>query len=466
MTNATGFDALIDWALEYMDRSTDPALVPTVRARALDYAANVAGGSARPAVRLLSEHAAITEAGLPLPGGGRATLDRAALPWGAAAHVLECDDTHQPSSSHPGAVIFTTALLLAATRGESLETVARAAVVGYEVMCRLGAATGPTSEYARGFHPTGTCGTFGAAAAACAVLEASRETLRSALGIAGSFSSGSMSFLTSGAWTKILHPGHAATDGITAAQLAAKGYRGPEDPLSPPHGYFAGHAESGTPAVLSAPEPGEALAIERTSVKAHACCRYEQGPIDALLELRERLGLDSADIARIDVGVLRAGWNLIAEPIGAKRRPSSPVDAQFSMPYGAALAVVRGVAGPIDHEAESIGDPELIRVAELVHCRIEPELEAQYPQKWPASAEITLRDGSTHRADVDYPKGDPENPHSLVELSERVGQLAPWADPASVDAVVEILNPDELADHSARELVDCISSCCASREMA
>jgi 2-methylcitrate dehydratase PrpD len=436
-----GFEAIARWSARRGRAPLEPELLAVVRARLLDYVANVAGGSDRRAVRTLADHA-----GSPY----------AALPLGAAAHVLECDDTHQASSSHPGAVIFTATLPLAARRGLGVDAVARAAVVGYEVMCRLGMASGPRNEYARGFHPTGTCGVFGAAAAAGVLLELGEDELLHALGIAGSLSSGSMAFLTNGAWTKILHPGNAARNGIDAAELAARGYRGPVDPLSRPHGYFAGHAPDGADAAIAAPSSGEPLAIERTSVKAHGCCRYEQGPIDALLELRERV--DVAEVARVEVAVLEAGFGLIAEPIEAKRAPASTVDAQFSMPFGAALALVRGRATPFDHDDASLRDPELLRVAQLVYCRTDEELEAQFPAKWPAIADVELRDGSRHRASVEFPKGDPENPHTLDELVERVGVLAPWAPDAAVAALVEPLRDGDL-DLPAAALLDSLAAC-------
>jgi 2-methylcitrate dehydratase PrpD len=456
-----GFDAIAEWAIDRAGRPIEPGLLSTVRARMLDYVANVAGGSARESVRTLGRHAAHAGGPIPVPGDGTAPLDRATLPWGAAAHVLEFDDTHQGSSSHPGAPIFTTTLLLGAELGRSLDDVARATLVGYEVMCRLGETTGPQNEYDRGFHPTGTCGTFGAAAAASVMLGLDVDGLRSALGIAGSFSAGSMAFLTNGAWTKILHPGHAARDGIIAAELAADGYKGPVDPLAPPHGYFAGHAPAGTTPAVAPPADGEALTIERTSVKAHGCCRYEQGPIDALLELRARHALDPADVVRVEVAVLRAGWDIIAEPLEPKRRPASAVDAQFSMPFGAALALVRGHATPFDHDDVAIHDPELLRVADLVACRIDEGLEAQFPQKWPAIVDVELRDGTVLRAEVEFPKGDPENPHTLDELVARVGDVAPWVSADRLERAVAPLRDGDFG-LPARELVSAIAGCFAT----
>src|SRR5207244_1939923 len=93
----------------------------------------------------------------------RLSVPHAALANGAAAHALEMDDTHQGGSIHLGATVFSAALAAAELAAAGGRTVLHAAVAGYEVAARLAMALGPASHYRRGFHPTGTCGAFGAA---------------------------------------------------------------------------------------------------------------------------------------------------------------------------------------------------------------------------------------------------------------------------------------------------------------
>jgi 2-methylcitrate dehydratase PrpD len=455
-----GFEEMLDWIETTRHEPLTEATREAVTGRILDYAANVAGGSPRQQVQVLAAEARSAEAGeVPLPGGGAARTDDAMLPWGAAAHVLECDDTHQPSSTHPGAVIVTAALLHAGAKHQSLRDVATAIVVGYEVMCRLGSTTGPADEYARGFHPTGTCGAFGAAAA-CAVLdELDRDSTRSALGIAASLSSGSMSFLTNGAWTKLLHPGAAARAGHHAARWAARGYKGPADPLSAPHGYYAGHTSANDPH-LRAPRTGEVLAVGTTSVKAHGCCRYEQGPIDALLSIRSREQLSPEDIVQVRIGLLDAAWPIVAEPVDEKRRPQTVVDSQFSMAFGAALALAKGSASAADHTEAALADPAIHRLADVVECYRDADLDASYPRLWKAVVEVTTATGDVHRERVDHPKGDPENPFTLEELAARVTTLAPWAETAAPDVISLAYS----LEGDARDLVNAVGACFPASE--
>ena len=428
---------LAAWAATFGVDGTPAELGAVVRHRLLDYAANLLGGADQPSVARLVRYVRRYPGEVPLPDGSSTSPDAAALVYGAAAHSIESDDTHQPSSSHPGAVVFSTVLPLALASGMGWPSVVRATVVGYEVMGRIGRASGPAGEYARGFHPTGTVGTFASAAAAGALVGADVEQLTDALGIAGSLSSGSMSYLTNGSWTKHLHPGWAAHGGIIAAALAVDGYRGPDQVLERPHGYFAGHSDAPDPAPAVASLGSRPYVIERTSLKAHGCCRYEQAAIDAILELRQRHDVVPDDVARVRVGVLAAGWDIIAAPADRKRRPANSVDAQFSMPFGAAVALLYGKASRHEHTDEQVRDPQVISLMDRVECFLDPSLDAEFPAKWPAVVELHLRDGREVSVRVDHPKGDPENPLNFEEVGAKLHDVASAVDETARANVIQ-----------------------------
>jgi 2-methylcitrate dehydratase PrpD len=448
-------EQVAEWGLRLAARPLDGA-EKAFRSRLLDFAANLIGGSSAPPSAIVRRYTE-TIPGSVLAPGGSSTAENAAFAYGIAAHALECDDTHQPSSTHPGTVQFSTALALGAELDASLEDVARAVVTGYEVMCRLGEAAGPAAQYERGFHPTGTCGVFGAAAAAGVLLGFTHEELSRALGLAVAFSSGSMAFLQGGGWSKLLNAGHAATSGIVAARLAALGYDAPTESIDGPHGFLAGHSEAPLVELIAEPEEGEPLAIERTSTKAHGCCRYEQGAIDAILELRARHAFDPHDVKAVDIGVLAAGWDIIANPIDVKRRPSTVVESQFSMPFGAAVAIVRGRAAPADHSLSNLADPEIRAIMDLVSCHRDQSLDEAFPHKWPCTVEIALYDSESLNARIEHPKGDPENPLSESELVEKLRALAPDASDSTVDSLANLLLHADLRTVRAPEVVENLS---------
>lgn len=357
----------------------------------------------------------------------RLPAPHAALVNGAAAHALEMDDTHQGGSIHLGASVFSAALAAAELADASGARVLRAAVAGYEVAARLAEALGPAAHYARGFHPTGTCGAFGAAAAAGVVLGLDENALTAALGVAGSQAAGSMEFLADGTWTKRLHPGWAASAGLHAAAFAAAGFRAPATIVEGRFGVLHAYSDGArTEPLLGAAE----LAVMRTSIKPHACCRYMQGPIDAVLTLREQHAIAPDTVARIEVGVLAAAAPIIAEPAAAKQRPGSVVDAQFSLPFGVAVALVRGSASADDFVLAALTDETIRSLMERVTAVRDPALDAVYPRVWPSWVRIHLRDGRILATHVDHPHGDPENFLDDAELDAKFRRLAAGALPA------------------------------------
>src|SRR5205085_2278817 len=162
-----------------------------------------------------------------------------------------------------------------------------------------------------------------------------------ALGIAGTLAAGSLEYLSSGAWTKRLNAGWAAHCGIVAARLAAHGFTGPATVVEGSLGLLRGHTDAPLP--LEATDGlGDGFEILDVSIKPYACCRYNHGLIDCMLAIRHEHAFAVDDIAEIRLGVLTGGYLLVADPIEQKRRPTNVVDAQFSAPFAAALALVQG----------------------------------------------------------------------------------------------------------------------------
>jgi 2-methylcitrate dehydratase PrpD len=360
-----------------------------------------------------------------------------ALAYGTAAHAIEMDDTHNAGSIHLGVVMFSTALALAETLPEiPEERFVSAVVAGYEAAARIAMAAQPKLQYMLGFHPTSTCGVFGAAVTAAKLLELTVEQMLSAVGIAGSMAAGSLEFLAEGAWTKRLHPGLAAQNGIQAAMLAAEGFRGPSKILEGRDGFLHGYSTNPLPEGLAA-DLGASFEIMRTSVKPHACCRYMQGPIDAILALVREHGFRPHQVRSVTVTVLEAGWPLVVEPRTQKYDPQSVVEAQFSMPFGAAVALLFGAAGIEQFSQENVQSDDVRRMMRRVEVNADSSLEEKFPAEWPARARIELTDGRRLEKYVEHPKGDPGNPLSWDELIAKFKSLAvPIVSTARSDEII------------------------------
>lgn len=353
----------------------------------------------------------------------------AALANGTAAHSLELDDTHQAGSIHLGVSVFSAALAVAEHLGAGGKEFLTASVAGFEVAARLAMALRPADHYARGFHPTATCGTFGATVAACKLLRLRDTQMASALGIAGSQAAGSMEFLTDGAWTKRLHPGWAAFSGIHAALLAQAGFVGPHTVIEGRDGFLKAYGVQ--------PEPhrvgdglGEDFQILHTAVKPHACCRYTQAPIDAVLGLVHEHAFLPEQVERVTIGMLATGIPVICEPAARKSRPTNVVEAQFSLPFGIAVALAKRRAGLNEFSDALLHDAEIRSLMTKVGYEHDPALETNYPAEWPAWARVALRGRGEVSAAVRFPKGDPENPLSWDELTTKYTELATAVWPA------------------------------------
>ena len=352
----------------------------------------------------------------------RAEASWAAFVNGVAAHGLEMDDVENRSSLHSGVVVFPAALALAEQLSSSLDDFYAAVVAGYEVTLRVGAALNPASAYERGFHPTAICGTLGSAATSARLLHLTPEQTNMALGIAGSMASGSMAYLDDGVWTKRLHPGWSSHAGITAARLAATGFTGPTNILESRYGLLHAYSSASDVQQLERKENAD-FAIMDVSLKPYACCRYMHGPIDCLLQIRDEHAPNAKNIKRIRCGVLTGGRGLVVDPIEQKRGAQTIVEAQFSMPFGASIALLTGQAGLSVFTEAWIQDSAVQALMQRVECYVSPELDDYYPNEWRASASVEMLDGSIFEAKRRFALGDPHNPLSWEQLIARFHDL-------------------------------------------
>jgi len=413
-------------ALAELAATARPGPAERDRARLLlaDYLAVAGTGAGADSARVARDALLPRSAGpAPVLGTSQTAAVRdAALVNGISAHSIELDDTHEPSSSHPGTVIWTALLAAAAgadgTGGAPVTAAAvlDSAVAGYQVMASLGELLGPAELYRQGLHPTAVCGVFGAAAGAGRLAGLDAAALRPAFGIALSLSTGSMAYLSDGAWTKRFHSGSAAAGGILAAELAAGGFTGPADAFGDPYGLMHIYGGIRPPARVGAVLAHAAglPAVHETSVKFHPCCRYMHGVMDLLAAYRSEGGRVEG-ITRIDCGVLSGGMGLVAEPADRKRAVANMVDAQFSMPFGAALTLSRGSSSLADFQRASSLAAELQPLMDRTWMHTSAELDAAYPARWGAEVTLGFADGETvdlrtpaFRGSPGWPAGQPE----------------------------------------------------------
>jgi 2-methylcitrate dehydratase PrpD len=359
--------------------------------------------------------------GTVLATGESMAPEYAALLNGAMAHSLDYDDTHRASSLHPGAPVLPAALAAAERSDASGADLLVGMIAGYEVTIRLGMAVDPESHYDRGFHMTATCGTFGATAAAGSVLGLDAEVIESAMGINGSQAAGSLQFLENGGWNKRAHPGLAAHRALLALSLAEAGFAAANEPLEGTRGFLQGYSDDPHPDLATA-GLGEEWETLRTGLKPYPCCRYMHNALDQLLEIAGTGDVSSHQIEAVHVRMPAAGVNLTGDPTNTY--PESFVDGQFSMPFGAGLALARRSATVDDFIEETEGgvSDEVKRVIDRTTVDSGGWVAEAFPEKWAVEVTVETTDG-TYTRESDYARGEPENPMTWEEVVEKYESL-------------------------------------------
>ncbi|MFL4476548.1 MmgE/PrpD family protein [Paeniglutamicibacter sp. MACA_103] len=354
--------------------------------------------------------------------GMYASAQEAALLNGATSHGLELDDTFEEASLHPAVVIFPAVLAVADEGGHLANEVLHAATVGYDVMCEAGVLIGAAESYGRGFHPTGVAGVIGAAAAVATLLRLTEDQTTHAVALAANLAAGSLEFLSDGSWTKRLNAGHASASGIRAARLAQSGFTAPEHAIEGRDGFLNQYGKG-----LVA---GRSLNLEygksalATSIKFYPCCRYMHGNIDLLREIRrEHPGLGLEDIDVIETAVLKAGATLISDPPERKLIVNTPVDAQFNMPFGAAVALATGEATVAQFEDAPRVANDLGEWLGKVVCYTSDRLEAAFPASWQAEVRVKLKDGTVIERFEDAFRGSPSDRATRDQLVDKAAGL-------------------------------------------
>jgi len=334
----------------------------------------------------------------------------AGLVNGTTGHAVEMDDDHRTSVLHPAVAVIPAALAAAESIDAPGSAVVEGIVTGYEAMTRIGDAFLGT-QYYEGFHPTGTCGVFGAVAAAGKVLGLSEEQMINAFGIAGTEACGLEEWKSDGSWIKRLHAGKAAENGLLAALLAKRGYTGPATILEGEHGFlkaFSFERKWDTRKIVDG--LGTEYRGYGTSFKPYAGCRFFHQVIDAVLALTGEGGWTVNQVEKITVRVYKTAYLTLFQPEKRRYKPGTVVDAQFSIPYAVAVSILHGRPVPAHFSDTMIKDAAILDLASKVVGIPDDDFEAKYPERFPTEVTVRLKDGKEFTAFRDLPSGDPENP--------------------------------------------------------
>jgi 2-methylcitrate dehydratase PrpD len=286
-------------------------------------------------------------------------------------------------------------------------------------------------------------------AAAGRLMGLSPEQMANAMGLCGSLSAGSMQFLVDGAWNKPFHTGYAAMNGLTAASVAAHGFKGAVASIEGKSGFLNAYAPKPEPE-LAVADLGRVWETRQIAVKPYPSCRYGHAAMDALIALRHEHEIDPDDIEAVEIGLPQTGWRLIGEPEAEKQEPKNYVDGQFSMAFVGAVALREGGMNWDDY-AKHLDDPKTRSLCRKTRAVVDTAVEAEFPAHMSGVARVKTANDAYEKMVV-VAKGEPENFLETHELRAKFDALAaPYIGADACDGIAAQILDLEHAD--VRELM-------------
>ncbi len=355
-----------------------------------------------------------------------APAPQAALANGASGHAMDFDDTQLSTTpdrtygllTHPTVPALASTLAVAEQQHASGAAFLEAFLTAFEVECKIAEAIDP-EHYKRGFHSTGTAGTFAGAAGAALLLKLDTTRAAHAIGIAASLAAGLR--VNFGSMTKPLHAARAAESGIFAATLASNGFTAGDDGLDGQWGYFqvfGGGAD--LQRLIGALGRPYAIVNPGVSVKPYACGSLSHPSMDAMLKLVTENDIKPAQIKAVR---LRAGSNIL-EPLRYKTAKTE-LEAKFCVPFLLGVIALRRKAGIQEFTDEFVASAPIQQMMTKVTSVFDPKIEAMGFDKIRSIVEVDLTDGRTlvQPSDERY-RGSPAWPFTQAELHERFSDCA------------------------------------------
>ena len=372
--------------------------------------AGINGEPARSAAKMARELGGEKQATI-LPGNTMGSVRDAAFVNGISLYSVGLNDVHSASGAHPGGCILPVVLGMSEWLRVPGEKLLTSMVAGYEVNGRVGRAIIP-SHRQRGFHPTGTCGTFGATTTACFLLGFEAEQIASALGIAGSQAAGLYECHHDGTSTMIFHAGRAAQNGVEAALLARAGLTGPATVLEGSKGFL--QATSNASDIAGAMRDlGQRYELDSTSFRPYFGCSSTISSSGAMARIMKRSKINAEDVEEITVRC----HDIVAHD-NADADPHTMLAARLSLPFNVGLVIVHGDVLAADLEESELYNPRVRALLPKIKLISDPAMKRRG-----VNLHLRLKGGRTETETIDVPRGSASNPLTWEDIVDKFKPL-------------------------------------------
>ena len=375
--------------------------------------------------------------------GGKAPAAWAAFVNGSLGHMLDYDDV-VPTGGHPSIATVPAAFPAAEKAGavDGRDLIA-AVAAGQDLYMRTALSiTIPEWTMNEGWFPTNLLGFLSGAVTAGRLYGLDEGQMENALGIAFNQLSGSRQMAVAEAThMRSMQAGFTSQGGVMSAELARRGITGPKEIFEGRYGFYKTYVRCEPDwDALTGELDTRFPVLEHHAFKVWPACAATRPTNAAALNLRREYDLNANDVYELIILGGNMHSELLSEPIEHKRRPETSIDAKYSIPFTAAIAMAKGNVTLRDYTDEGLHDPEVLAMAQKVRFQpLPPEENHQVP-----AIEIHTRDGRRLYQRVNGLPGDPDNPASqdLLESKFRdcVSFSASPLPPANAGRVIEMVN--------------------------
>ena len=437
----------------------EPAVAAAKRG-VLDFIAVTLAGSREPVgeriTTLIRETNSNNEATV-INGGFKTSAYFAAFANGTMAHTLDYDDVlHIPPiwTGHPSVAILPAALAVAEKINAPGKEVILAYCQGIEIYAKVALLCGDTA-YRNGWHNTSIIGTMAATGATAKLLKLNELHVRRAFGIAASLASGLRQNF--GTMVKPLHAGVAARNGVEATRLAETGFTSDENIFEAPLGFrnvFTGNHSDisreipyGSKTITSSEFAGCLgnpwnILSPGVSFKICPSCRATHFGMEAALYFRQKCAVGARQISEIECHVPNH-----MESVLFYHNPQTGLEGKFSLEYVLARTLIDGTPRINDFTDERVNEAEIKQLIKKIKwISFEPEAGTFGIPEFI----VTLNDGTKRHTQIEFPRGEPENPVNDDILVEKYLDCAGSVLPEKTRAQVKdlVLNLENVANIS------------------
>ena len=409
-----------------------------------------------PLVKDYLERLGVCQGKSTVAGAGIKTSPRfAAFANGIFIHADDFDDTQLAVAkdrvygllTHPTVPVLPAAFALCEPGRRSGKDLLLAYHVGVEVECKIAEAISPR-HYGDGFHTTGTIGSLGSAAA-CARLRGLDVTQTAyALGVAAAQAGGLRENF--GTMTKPFQAGHAAENGVVAADLACLGWTAAGNILEAQYGFF--HAAGGgfdPKAIVDRLGRPWTFASPGVSIKPHPSGSLTHPAMGEMMRLIRRYDIKPAEVEKVDVGANRKMVTTLLH-----HRPATGLQAKFSMEFCMAILLLERKAGLVEFTDAVVQRRDVQEMIGRVNYYVDPEADRAGFDKMTSILRIHMKDGRVLSGRAEFAKGSPADPMTYDEVADKFrgcAEFAHWPREkaesliAAVDSLEKVVDVNRLA---------------------